>query len=406
MSKEATISVIIRKDKEKSDGKCPLQLRITKNRKRNYVSLGISILPELWDEAKEKPKAKHPEKIFIEGIIESKKSEYNRKMLELQDMGKDFTSETLRDAVEQPTVLKTVWSFYDEEIARRKKTNPKTANYYVGSRNSLRNFHGNKDLLFSDIDSRFLRRYEDWMQQQNLKETSMSAYLRALRTLFNLAIDEKIVKREFYPFESFKISKLNTETRKRAITKEEMYKIIDLPLEPNSRIWQFRQYFVFMYFGQGINFKDLALLTWQSLDNDRIQYVRSKTSFLVNCKLSDYGKSVVESFRPITGSDNGNYIFTILDKNTHIAPQQIQDRLDKVLKQMNKYLKEIGSMINLPFPLTTYVARHTYATVLKNSGADVSKISQAMAHTNLRTTQVYFKAFEDTTIDEMNEKLL
>ena len=73
---------------------------------------------------------------------------------------------------------------------------------------------------------------------------------------------------------------------------------------------------------------------------------------------------------------------------------------------MNKYLKEIGNMINLPFPLTTYFARHTYATVLKNSGADVSKISQAMAHTNLRTTQVYFKAFEDTNIDEMNEKLL
>lgn len=244
--------------------------------------MGVSVFPELWDEAKEKPKAKHPDCILIENIIDAKKSEYNRKMLELKELGKDFTAETLRESVEQPTILKTVWAFFDEEIAKRKKTAPKTANYYAGSRNSLLNFQEEKDLLFTDIDNRFLRRYEDWMREHKLKETSMSAYLRALRTLYNLAIDEKIVKRDFYPFDNFKISKLNTDTRKRAITKEEMYKIIDLPLEHNSRLWEFRQYFVFMYYCQGINFKDLALLTWQSLDNERIHYVRAKTGVLVN----------------------------------------------------------------------------------------------------------------------------
>lgn len=406
MNKSVTLSIILRKDKEKSNGECPLMFCISKNRKRSYISLGISIMAEYWDAQSEKPKPKCPNRLLIENIIENKKSEYREHILILQNEGKDFTSETLRDSVEDPTILKTVWELYDDHINEVKKRKPKAANAFAGSRNSLRNFYGDRDLLFSDVDVRFLKRYEEWMRQQNLKETSMSAYLGAFRTLFNLAIEEKIVKRDFYPFNEYKISQFNTATQKRAITKEELHLIRALELESESKVWEARQYFVFMYFGQGINFNDMALLKWSDLHNDRVRYIRSKTGQHINFKLSEFPKLIIESFRPQTGDMIDNYIFPILDKKEHLTPIQIDNRLHKVLGQINKNLKEIGEKLKLSVNLTTYVARHTYATVLNHSGADITKISQALGHTNLKTTQIYLKSFGDDDIDRMNEDLL
>ncbi len=406
MNKSVTLSFILRKDKQKSNGECPLMLCISKNRKRSYVSLGINMLPEHWDADAEKPKKKCPHQLHIENIIENKRSSYRQQILLFQTEGKAFTSETLRNTVEEPNVIKIVWDYYDEQINIEKKRKPKSANAFVGSRNSLRKFYGNKDLLFSDIDVRFLKRYEEWMRQQNLKETSMSAYLRSLRTLFNIAISEKIVKRDYYPFDEYKISQFNTATQKRAITKAELHQIRTLQLEVNTKKWEARQYFIFMYFGQGINFNDMALLKWSDLDNDRIRYIRTKTGQHINFKLSEYAQAIIESFRPETGDRHDNYIFPILNQNEHQTPIQIDNRLHKVLSQINKNLKEIATVLQLSVNLTTYVARHTYATVLNHSGADITKISQALGHTNLRTTQIYLKSFGDEEIDKMNEDLL
>jgi site-specific recombinase XerD len=101
-----------------------------------------------------------------------------------------------------------------------------------------------------------------------------------------------------------------------------------------------------------------------------------------------------------------NYIFPILNKNVHQTNAQITNRIHKITAQINDDLKEIGKMVGIDIPLSTYVARHTYASVLKRGGASVAKISQALFHTNLKTTQIYLKDFSDEEIDKMNEELL
>lgn len=407
MSREATISVILYVSKTLSNGEHPLMLRVTKEGKRKYISLGLSCKPEWWDIAKNVPKRSHPDRLFLEDVIDQKKKEYRTKILELRATDRAYTPEALVESVEQPRQTITVWSFFDEQVERLKKLSKLgNARAYQMTRDSLRNFHGKKDLLFQDVDVRFLNKYETWLRGRGLKDTSLSVYFRTLRALFSKAVEEKLVNINHYPFKDFKISKFNTKTRKQAISKEEMYNIIKVELPEYSKIWEAQQYFTFMYFGQGINFKDMALLRWKDLVQGRIQYTRAKTHQLINFKISEQLQLVLEKFRLLTGEAEDNYIFPILNQSKHKTPQQIDDRVHKVLGYVNRNLKEIGKMVGLSVSLNTYAARHTYATVLKYAGADISKISQALGHTNLRTTEIYLKSFENEEIDRMNENFL
>ena len=72
---------------------------------------------------------------------------------------------------------------------------------------------------------------------------------------------------------------------------------------------------------------------------------------------------------------------------------------------MNYCLKEIAKIIGIEH-LTSYVARHSYATVLKNSGVNIALISETLGHSDLKTTQIYLDSFENSQIDEALENLL
>lgn len=83
-------------------------------------------------------------------------------------------------------------------------------------------FNPNQKLEFNDIDYIYLTKWESYMRQNDFKENSMSVHFRTLRSIYNKAIKEEIVQKSSYPFETYKISKFNTKTRKRAITKAEI----------------------------------------------------------------------------------------------------------------------------------------------------------------------------------------
>ena len=104
--------------------------------------------------------------------------------------------------------------------------------------------------------------------------------------------------------------------------------------------------------------------------------------------------------------DEQDYIFPILDRKIHKTAQQQHNRIHKVLAKVNSRLKELGQMAGIQTPLTTYVARHTYATVLKRSGVNIAIISESLGHSDLSTTQIYLDSFENDQIDEAMKNLL
>ena len=404
---KANIEVICYKSKPLKDGTLPLMLRVTKDRKRKYVSLGLSLHEKFWDFEKGKPKRNCPNKEQIERLIAAKTAEYNDLIVEMTTQQREYTVETLVSHFHNQVRCATVVELYDKLIDDMKRGGKLgNAGVYKYSRTSLLKFTGQRlQILFSDIDAVWLRRYENWLRTSGCGDTTISQLFRTLRSVFNKAVELQLVKRDYYPFDAYKVSKFDTRTKKRAITKEDVRKVIALDLSqgyPSERLA--RDIFVFSYFGAGINFADIALLKYGNVRDGRVQYVRKKTGKPINFLLTEEMRNIIVKYQR-QGQTDEDYIFPILDRRVHRTEQQRYDRTHKVLTNTNRWLRKIGQRVGIEH-LTTYVARHTFATVLKRSGVNIAIISESLGHSDLSTTQIYLDSFENSQIDAAMQNLL
>ena len=404
---KATVEVVCYKSKPLKDGTFPLMLRVTKDRKRKYVSLGLSLQEKFWDFEKGKPKRNCPNKEQIERLIAAKTAEYNDLIVEMTAQQREYTVETLVSHFHNQVRCATVVELYDKLIDDMKRGDKLgNAGVYKYSRTSLLKFTGQRlQIPFSDIDAVWLRRYENWLRTSGCGDTTISQLFRTLRSVFNKAVELQLVKRDYYPFDAYKVSKFDTRTKKRAITKEDVRKVIALDLSqgyPSERLA--RDIFVFSYFGAGINFADIALLKYGNVRDGRVQYVRKKTGKPINFLLTEEMRNIIVKYQR-QGQTDEDYIFPILDRRVHRTEQQRYDRTHKVLTNTNRWLRKIGQRVGIEH-LTTYVARHTFATVLKRSGVNIAIISESLGHSDLSTTQIYLDSFENSQIDAAMVHLL
>lgn len=402
----ATISVICYKSKTLANGEHPLVVRISKDSKKSYKYLGVSVNPKHWDFKKNEPKANCPNRDHILKIIQDKKAEYQTQVLEFKTSHKNFTASTLIKTTEQTTITKTVDVFYRELIAHYRSIGKiGNSNIYRDSYNSIKTFKkaDKLDFLFSEIDLAWLNEYEKFLISCDKAETTMSLLFRTLRSAFNKAIEQNLVRSESYPFKNFKMSKFNTKTKKRAISKEDIRKILELDLSDEKEIIQLsRDIFIFSYLQGGINFTDISSLTAENMINGRLEYSRKKTNTMINTPLQKESIRLIHKYN----DDKRGYLFPILDKQKHKTPIQKHSRIQKKIKQINSFLKQIAKMVGIEINLTTYVARHSYATVLKRSGVSTSIISESLGHSSEKVTRIYLDSFENKQIDEAMENLL
>ena len=396
----ATVNVLLFKSKTLADGSHPLIVRICKDNKKKYKSLGVSIQPQFWDFEKNKPRRNCPNKDLINNLISEKTKEFSNQIIEFKAENKDFTVTKLVEKVVSNKENRTVSEFLDSEINRLyKEGRLKYASTFKELRTSLLDFNKHLDIYFSDVDVNWLKQYESLLRNKNLGDHSIGVRFRNFRVLYNRAITENIVKADYYPFRIYKVSKLKKETVKRSITKLDVEKIINYNTD-RAYTQLAIDLFYFSYLSGGINFVDMAYLTRDNIIDTRLVYTRKKTKKLIKLPIQDKALEIVEKYK----SDN-IYLFPILS-GFHKNPQQKANRVNKVLRIINKSLKEVGEELNLPIDLTTYVARRTYATVLKRSGVNTSIISESLGHSSEKITQIYLDSFENSQIDEAMKNLL
>ena len=402
-----SVSVVCYKSKTLANGEHPLLLCICKDRKCKYQSLGISVNPKFWNFQKSEPKANCPNREQIQKIILKKKSELQNKILELQAETKDFTPTTLLNAKENKIDLKSIEDFY-LELIEDYTTQGKCGNrlFYKGSYNSIKTFcKGKVQIPFSDVDVNWLIRYEKWLRKKGNKDTTISILFRTLRSVYNKAIQNKCARKSDYPFDDYKINKFDTSTRKRAIPKTEVLEIMKSEPLPNGK----HQYmelsqdiFIFSYLGGGINFTDIANLTSENIIKGRLHYIRQKTGKPISIGICEEAQKIISKYE----INKNGYLFPILDKRKHKSAQQKQNRIHKILVKVNSNLRFMAKQIGIESNLTTYVARHSFASVLKKSGASIALISEALGHSDITTTQIYLDSFDNEQIDEAMKSLL
>ena len=376
-------------------------LRVNKDRKRKYVSLGISVLPEHWDFSKNQPKADCPNREYIEMLIADKIKEYSAKIIELKANNQEFTATSLVERVCVNRVNRqTVGDFITNHISHLMTAGCKS--YALSIRqlyNSMVEFNRHLDIPFADIDVAWLRRYELFLREKRLAENTIGIRFRTLRSIYNLAMEENVASPDSYPFKKFKVSKLHQETAKRALSKEDIERV--LSYKSTNRYMRLPiDIFAFTYYCGGINFVDIAHLTRANIVDGRLIYKRQKTKKLIKIPLQPQAVALIDKYR----EDESPYLFPILSA-FHKTEVQQANRIHKVITKVNDRLKQIGESLNLPITLTTYVARHSQATVMKRAGVSTAVIREIMGHSSERVTQIYLDSFDNEQVDNALKSL-
>lgn len=381
-------TVVLFKSKTLSKGQHPLMLCLRDRANIKYYSLGVSLPASNWNE---KTKKWQGLSLKMDSLIKTTEAKYAEKIKELAADQKHVSLDTLYQLVENPIKRDyTVFQYYDFLIDEFKATNKiGQKQIYSHSLNTLKKFQNDKDIKFDEIDLPFLHRFDRYLKRRNLKPASLSIQFRTLRAVLNKAIKEGYAKQ--YPFKDYSVPK--GEPNRRALSIQDMDSLLNHK-KINKKNEGYKM-LVFSYFTVGMNFTDVCRLTWDNIRGNEIHYTRQKIHHKIVIPIHPKVQEILNYYKPITGNSpaisgiNDNYIFPILKKDIHISEQQIADRIHKMRTIFNDYLKVIGKVAGIDYPLSSYILRHTSITNLVRAGVTADAIMALAGHKRLSTTEGY-----------------
>ena len=270
-----------------------------------------------------------------------------------------------------------------------------TAVCYQTSYYALEKFRGN--VLFSEVTVDYLNDFERWMLRKNISKTTIGIYVRSLRCIFNEAIEDGIIKRDRYPFGRRRYQVPTSRNIKKALTLEDVSKFYYYQPTRKEEQWA-KDFWFFSYLGNGINPKDIACLKYKNIEGDYFIFERAKTEKATRSDPKPITVFITEDMRAILDrwatkdKSPNNYVFPVLEPD--ITALRQYELIELFTQSINDWLLKIKKKLNIEKRLTTYVARHTFSTVLKRSGVSTEFIQESLGHTNIRTTEKYLDSFE------------
>jgi integrase/recombinase XerD len=397
----------------KADGTRSIVLRVTDRSKRNYLPLGMSVDPKNWNAAESKLKKAHDPIRF---------KEYNHNLNTFIADGElilsDFAAKKIPFSFAHfktefliPKDPPGVFEFFDKTIANLKEKNKVgNAQVYQHAKNAISKYCTREEIDFHEVSRSFLEGFESYLIKEGCTGNTIHHYMRTFRALFYRAVETGYAKPEINPFynnytrQGYKFSHLLKATSKRALSAEDLKKLIKYKPSPMSKEEDAMLIFLFSYYAWGMNVTDIAKLRWdKNIQGNYIVYARTKTRFTKSFRIP-----IIEPLKEILAvckeySPKG-YVFPILSDSIKDLSKQYT-RIKTVTRDTNKILKDIGTSLKIETPITTYVARHSFASVLKRQGTAASIIKEMMGHTKEETTEIYLKNFENETLANASELL-
>ena len=247
------------------------------------------------------------------------------------------------------------------------------------------------------MTSDMMEMYQSWLWNRGIRQNTVAFYLRTLRTLYNKAVEAgQVPSNDIFSH----IQTANARTGKRAISVNDIRKIEKLNLSRGSSLDKARDLFLLSSYLRGMAFVDMAFLKKSDLKCGMISYSRRKTHQNLNIEWIKPMQTIVDKYAEQT--KDSLYLLPILT-GKESSPYTAYRKMEH---NTNYNLKKIGERVGLKIPLTTYVARHTWASIALHMNIPVATISEGMGHNSFKTTQIYLQSLDMATINEANKKII
>ncbi|MCD6179070.1 MAG: site-specific integrase [Bacteroidales bacterium] len=378
-----SVSIVLRL--QDVSGKFSVKLRLGFERKSNFIALGIFLSKVEFDKI-QRGRRLTPDQIQIKDRLNDSIKKANA-IIQTMDRYSFAAFKALfsGEKSKRDNKLRNCFLNYIKDLQSNNQI--KSSGMYQTALNSIEGYK--KGLVLNDINNKFLKGYQEHLKNKSI--TTVSLYLRSLRAVINKNRD--IV--DSYPFENFKIP--SPTNNKRAIPEKHINKLLKFSFIKDIDNLYF-DLFKFSYYCAGANIKDIAMLTTDNIQDEFLIYNRAKTSKQIRVFLLPQAKLIIERYKNI----NNSFLFPLL---TGTTPQYLYDRVPNVVKSVNKRLKRACEALGVK-TITTYSARHSYATILMQKNVSIAFISQSLGHQNISTTQQYLGSFSDNQQENLMKKLI
>lgn len=387
----------------KKDVQRVLKIGIAHNHKAAYISLNVRIRPDQWDSKKLRV-VNHPDQLLMNVYVSGVKQKIDTMLLTLANEGKlkDMTVYDLKSYAEiqlnpekaEEERKKKLFAYRYLRFAESKK--PSTKRIYMDTYKRLSEYAGKKleKMAFEDITKEWLVAFDTYMINQSPSRNARNIHLRNIRAVFNEAIDDEITM--FYPFRRMHIK--NVATRKRNLKVEDLRKLFNFPCEEHAQ--KYLDMFKLMFMLIGINTIDMCYL--KEIDSEgRVNYYRAKTNRLYSIKVEPEALEIINKYK------GDNYMLNILDRYKDYKDYN---------RRMNRALKKIGPVkrsgrggtkeYDALFPdISSYWARHSWATIAASLDISRDIIAHALGHGNNTITDIYID-FDESKVDEANRRVI
>lgn len=414
--------------KKTKDDLCPVKLCITHNRKRKYYSISDEIKDNTWlyvsEDAIEKITSDSPRGKYRDIAFEYKKitdkankiindlsifsfNQFEQKFMnEVKDWDNVFAA-MIEHIKELKSEDRFSYAMSFESTLRAVKEFHEDKTFNFNSRDKVVNryekYLSGKQLNFVDITPAWLKKFEKYLKGKGKKKSTLGIYVRNLRVLFNLAIKKHNVRAE-YPFNEHKPK--TSSKRKIALTAEQISLIANYQTDdPKAQFY--RDMFMFSFLACGMNMTDIARLKYSNIEGNEIVFVRKKTEAEENTEeplqipITKRMQSIIDT-HGIRAVGYDSFIFPIL------RPEWDEERkfaeVRQLTKMVNQHLKKIAKAVKIKDNVSSYVARHSWATISKNTGASTEYISEQLGHSSVSVTKLYLKGFEKATREKQSTK--
>ena len=381
----------------------PIKLRVTFARKQRYYPLDVSAVSKAdWEKIQSGQRMSKSQREVFHAI-----REYEGRAIEITDTLHPFSFhafDTRWKSSAMPThsskSFQAVFKEYIEDLRRAGRAS--TTSSYQCAFNSLTSF--SKNLAWNDLTPEFLEEYEAYMREEGKSQNTIGIYLRSLRAVINYGIANGLFAKEYYPFGRKSHGKYQipaAQNKKRALSKKEVEAIKALEVKPGSRKELARDFWLFSYYANGCNIKDIVHLRWKDIDwkEGVIQFVRKKTEranksnqVQITAVIHPHITEVIQR-RGVDDSQPENYVFSIIDANQTAEEQH--KHTQEFVRRINIGLKQIAKELNLTKNLTTYTARHSHAYALLMGGASMEVIMDQFKHSSMKTTMNYIDSIDN-----------
>lgn len=377
--------------------------QVIHNRVARQIHIGYKLYPQEWDaENKEiifppdTGEARRSYLVSLKTAVQEDTKRLRSIVSHLDRSGNTYTAEDVVAKYRSPTDNHCFLSFSRNLVGQLKQIGKQcTADTYTTAINSFARFRNERDVPLDDVDSDLMTAYETYLKASSICPNSISFYMRNLRAIYNRAVDKGLTV-QHYPFKHVYTG--IDKTVKRAVPLNVIRQIRDLDLSLYPLMDYTRDIFMFSFYTRGMSFIDMAFLKKKDLQNGILSYRRHKTNQQLFIKWEKPMQELINKY----DTSGTPYLLPIIKNCDKDERRQYKSEAHRV----NRNLKKIGRQLGLVIPLTTYVARHGWASIAKSKNIPIATISEAMGHDSETTTHIYLASLDTSVVDKANSLIL